>query len=97
VNEASAAEVAEVIERCPSGALHYSINGNGAEEIPDSPSSAIPIENGPLYVRGDLRIRMDDGEMYTESRAALCRCGQSENKPFCDNTHQSINFQVAGN
>ena len=95
-NEASPGEISEVIERCPSGALHYSWPDGGQVEAAPEISSVIPIKNGPLYMRGDLRIRTEDGETFRETRAALCRCGESENKPFCDNSHLKINFRAAG-
>jgi glutamate synthase domain-containing protein 2/CDGSH-type Zn-finger protein len=51
-----------------------------------------PIENGPLRVQGLKRIDTADGPVECESSIALCRCGRSENKPFCDGTHVKIEF-----
>jgi CDGSH-type Zn-finger protein len=52
-----------------------------------------PRPNGPLFVRGRLRIVGDDGEVIREdTRVALCRCGGSSNKPFCDGTHRRNGF-----
>ena len=54
-------------------------------------------ENGPYLVRGDVRVIDADGNEY-ESRGAafaLCRCGGSTTKPFCDGTHSKIAFQAA--
>lgn len=76
--------IAEVIRRCPSGALQYDLT-DGPDEQPDSPVRVDPQEDGPLYVRGDLRIALDEGVM-TATRAAMCRCGRAGNKPFCDKT-----------
>jgi CDGSH-type Zn-finger protein len=52
-----------------------------------------PMQNGPLLVRGPIRVVQADG---TEElpRAAFCRCGQSKNKPFCDGTHEEIGFRA---
>lgn len=51
------------------------------------------IKNGPLYLRGDFTIVNGSGELVVnDTRAALCRCGGSANKPFCDNTHKAIGF-----
>lgn len=96
VDGASADKIASVIESCPSGALHYERFDGGPAEVPDRVSSVIPIRNGPLYVRGDLSISIEEGDNLRETRAALCRCGESQNKPFCDNSHRKINFRVEG-
>jgi len=79
---ASAALVAEVIRRCPSGALHYQAPGMAGER-PDVPSTIRAVEGGPFLVRGDLRIDAGDGPV-TDTRAALCRCTRSARQPFCD-------------
>ncbi|MCB0022225.1 MAG: CDGSH iron-sulfur domain-containing protein, partial [Caldilinea sp.] len=52
---------------------------------------------GPLYVRGDVTIQSASGEITaSDMRLALCRCGQSQNKPFCDNSHKAAGFSDAG-
>src|SRR6266496_4458546 len=79
---ASAALVAEVIRRCPSGALHYQAAGIPGEQ-PDVPASIRAVEGGPFLVRGDLRIHAADGAV-SDTRAALCRCTRSARQPFCD-------------
>ncbi|HEY7293737.1 MAG TPA: (4Fe-4S)-binding protein [Dehalococcoidia bacterium] len=91
---AEADRVAEVISRCPSGALHFRRLDGGPQEQPDEPPVAVPVPNGPLYLRGELRIETADGELIAEdTRMALCRCGGSANKPFCDNTHMRTGFR----
>ena len=51
--------------------------------------------NGPNYLRGKLSLR--EGESVLEdTRIALCRCGASQHKPFCDNSHKKIGFIDAG-
>lgn len=54
-------------------------------------------ENGPYLVRGPVVITDVDGNEYPSEREtiALCRCGGSTNKPFCDGTHSKIGFQAA--
>lgn len=50
--------------------------------------------SGPLMVRGGVRVESVAGESYEiRNRQALCRCGQSSNKPFCDGTHASVKYQ----
>jgi CDGSH-type Zn-finger protein len=52
------------------------------------------MRNGPLLLRGDVRVFDDDDNLlYEGERAALCRCGGSSNKPFCDGTHKTNGFQ----
>ena len=54
-------------------------------------------ENGPYLVRGRFIVRDADGHQYELERevAALCRCGGSTTKPFCDGTHSTIGFAAA--
>ena len=92
-DQASIARITEVVRRCPSGALHYVLD-KGPAEKPGAPSVE-PRTNGPLYVRGDLTLVTSRG-VLRETRAALCRCGASANKPFCDDSHDDCNFKAAG-
>ncbi len=89
-------ELADVIERCPSGALQYRRLDGGPEESGADPVRMTPIRNGPLLVRGRVEVKRDDGTSEVLPRASLCRCGQSANKPFCDNTHIRIGFRAPG-
>ena len=79
---ASAERVAEVVRRCPSGALHYRLK-DGLPEQPERPSRVEFVADGPINLRGDLSIDVPAGRMR-EVRASLCRCGLTENEPFCD-------------
>jgi uncharacterized Fe-S cluster protein YjdI/CDGSH-type Zn-finger protein len=92
----SAEEVAAVVRRCPSGALQYRRLDGGADESPSAVVTVTPVENGPLVLRGDLLVRHEDGTRESLPRVALCRCGQSKNKPFCDNSHLTVGFQASG-
>ena len=52
--------------------------------------------NGPYIVTGTIEMRDTDGKVVaTQARTALCRCGASTKKPFCDGTHSKIGFQAA--
>ena len=52
--------------------------------------------NGPLRITGSVRILEADGaEIFAGDTVALCRCGGSANKPFCDGTHPRIGFAAA--
>jgi CDGSH-type Zn-finger protein len=59
--------------------------------------SITPYENGPLIVRGDFEILDADGNPVPAGRktVALCRCGVSAIKPFCDGTHKLVGFKTA--
>ncbi|GAA0799598.1 hypothetical protein Sya03_11890 [Spirilliplanes yamanashiensis] len=56
----------------------------------------VPYEDGPLIVRGDFVLETPDGERIDPGRrtVALCRCGKSAVKPFCDGTHKAIGFKA---
>ena len=58
----------------------------------DARPQITPIEDGPLRVQGLKQIDTADGPIECESNIALCRCGRSENKPFCDGTHVRVGF-----
>lgn len=94
--QAPAADIVRVIERCPTGALHYRWREGGeAEKAPTKNSLRISAD-GPLYFHGKLRIALGEGETIDETRAALCRCGLSKDKPFCDNSHIDAEFRDDG-
>jgi len=88
---ASPDQIAEVILACPSGALHFERKDDGIEEAASSEASILLWENGPLQIQGDLSISGTEIEME-ETRVTLCRCGESTNKPFCDNSHLKTGF-----
>jgi uncharacterized Fe-S cluster protein YjdI len=93
VEAADADAIAAAVETCPTGALHYRRLDGGAQEQAAEPPSVEPRPNGPLFVRGRVRTVDPDGNVTREdTRVALCRCGGSENKPFCDGTHRKIGF-----
>ena len=55
-------------------------------------------ENGPLLVTGPIKLVDHLGNVYDVSgkeNVALCRCGHSTNKPFCDGSHKHMGFQAA--
>lgn len=86
-------EVVAVVERCPTGAITFSIKDGSVEETADAKNTAVVTNNGPLHVRGDLEIQDAPDDMPgTKFRASLCRCGHSNNKPFCDNSHDDAGF-----
>lgn len=90
-------DVIDVVERCPSGALTYTVKDGSTMESPDNENTVLVAYNGPYFVRGSLDIEDIPKDMPSVSyRAALCRCGQTKNRPFCDNSHESANFRDYG-
>jgi len=86
-------ELAALIETCPSGALRYERTDNVANEKEPDINAITIIADGPLATRGSISI---NNEPCSSPRATLCRCGASKNKPYCDNSHQTIGFQDNG-
>lgn len=60
------------------------------------PVVIVPYQDGPYLVRGPVVLRDQDGRSITVSRrtVALCRCGKSRMRPFCDGTHHVIRFRA---
>ena len=92
----SADEIVQVVERCPTGALTYERHDGGAAETAAAANTVHIAPDGPVYLRGDLRIEGSNGEEITATRVALCRCGASKNAPFCDRAHTEAEFKDGG-
>ncbi len=90
---ASSEEIMNVIDRCPSGALSYKKAGE-AEASASTPVAKIKVmKNGPLLVEGECVLIDKEGKQIESCGPfALCRCGMSKKKPFCDGTHGKIGF-----
>lgn len=96
-------ELAEVIDRCPSGALTYTRTDSAPAPAPSEVPVAVrpmasitPELDGPYVIVGPLALVESDGSARQLVRATLCRCGQSANKPFCDGTHHLVGFRAPG-
>ena len=61
-----------------------------------SPTRITPYRDGPLLVRGDFRIEDQEGNELDPGRevVALCRCGKSRIRPFCDGSHKLVDFRA---
>ncbi len=89
--------VKDVVTRCPSGALTYHDKASGDNEQAAACNTVQVVYNGPLYIQGELHIENAPDDMPGVGyRAALCRCGHSKNKPFCDNSHLKAGFEDYG-
>jgi uncharacterized Fe-S cluster protein YjdI len=93
IDAAPADAIAGAVMRCPTGALRFErLDGAPQEPLPEPPVvEAQP--DGPLYIHGHIRIVDEDGTERELPRAALCRCGESNNKPFCDGMHLRSGFR----
>jgi CDGSH-type Zn-finger protein len=89
---ASVAEIIDIVNQCPSGALSYIIDDESETRLINE--AAIYISpNGPYVLKGKVvLLDMEKGKGASESYCSLCRCGASKNKPFCDGSHWDINF-----
>jgi CDGSH-type Zn-finger protein/uncharacterized Fe-S cluster protein YjdI len=95
VDAATADLVAAVVMTCPTGALHFERLDDGLQEPQPEHTTIAMRPNGPLLVRGQVRIIGADGHPIREdTRVALCRCGHSANKPFCDGSHVRAGFRT---
>lgn len=94
--------IIEQVRKCPSGALSYFLNTEGEsteqKDIQAEAASILNIEikkNGPILITTDCTITHGDGSKETkQGTTALCRCGQSANKPYCDGTHRKVGFET---
>ena len=84
-------QVMAMVERCPSGALTYAVDGEVVE--PALPTEIAVIPDGPLWLTGGIPVERSDGEPFeTRNRVTLCRCGHSASKPLCDGSHKEAGF-----
>ena len=88
-----AEDVVRVIRTCPSGALSYTRDGERHTEFHQTPEIQVS-RNGPYWVRGGVALEgVEYGEGASREHCALCRCGHSRNKPFCDGSHWYAGFK----
>ncbi|MFN2613195.1 MAG: (4Fe-4S)-binding protein [Actinomycetota bacterium] len=94
VDAATADELADIVRRCPTGALHYERLDGEKQEQPEDPMVVCVQKGGPLFLRGEIHMKDHRGNtIRDDTRVALCRCGRSNNKPFCDGTHDTFLFR----
>jgi CDGSH-type Zn-finger protein len=82
----------DIAHACPSGAIQYHRKDGQPDEAPPPVNLLSVREAGPYGLRGELVLR---GQAIG-TRATLCRCGASKNKPFCDGSHHDIHFDASG-
>ena len=89
---ASAEELMRVAINCTSGAIRVTRHDGGAQEGAPKVNTITVRENGPLAIHAEIEVA---GERVA-ARATLCRCGQSNNKPYCDGSHVGAGFVSTG-
>lgn len=97
-DQASAEHLLRAVAGCPTGALHATHrNGDSAEAFVEAAPLAVrTAHNGPLFLRGAVTVVDADGTtIVSDQRVALCRCGLSQRKPFCDNSHLAAGWSEA--
>jgi len=95
ISQAAADDIAQVVMRCPTGALHFRRHDDGEQETPPPTQRCSRGRTGRCLLGGAIRVVDMQGNVVREdTRVAFCRCGQSANKPFCDGTHRAIGFQA---
>ncbi len=94
IDAASTDAIVNQVKQCPSGALRYYMNAEGDKTAETLETKVEVLENGPLLIYGTLKVTHKDGNQETKNKTtAFCRCGASENKPFCDGAHVSNKFR----
>ncbi|MCP4439433.1 MAG: hypothetical protein GY810_10875 [Aureispira sp.] len=95
VENATTQDLKDQIAKCPSGALSYYMKDEGEDSVLESVETKVDVlENGPLLVHGTLKVTDKSGKVEVKNkRTAFCRCGMSENKPYCDGTHTKVDFK----
>jgi CDGSH-type Zn-finger protein len=89
------AQIMAMVERCPSGALTYSLEPEGTLVEPHLPDAVAVIPDGPLWISGGIPVEMSNGQVLeARNRVTLCRCGASSTKPLCDGKHKEIGFSA---
>ncbi len=88
-------QLIEHVSKCPSGALSYYLNSEEETDATAQVENIVEVSpNGPLLIYGNITIKDAAGnETKKHKVTALCRCGASANKPYCDGSHRKIDFK----
>ena len=87
----TAEKIIEIVGKCPSGALSYTLHDRHA--IAAERAAMIVVTPGPYAVMGNIAIDQVQNAGASKDHYTLCRCGASKNKPFCDGTHWAVGFK----
>jgi uncharacterized Fe-S cluster protein YjdI len=94
IDAATTNAIVDQVKACPSGALSYYMNADGDQSSETLKTKVEVLENGPLLVYGTLNVTHKDGSFEVKNKTtAFCRCGHSNNKPYCDGAHLGGGFK----
>jgi hypothetical protein len=93
-------EIIRVVKLCPTKALSYEYNSpqeiqeaEKTETSPEMDGEVRIMEDGPIVLKGNFKIYDTNGtELKSMKMVSLCRCGASNDLPYCDGTHRKIGF-----
>ena len=98
---ASTEEIIRIVNKCPTNALTFKWNKD-IEQEKDTPVKSTEketeteikiIENGPMIIKGNFKVVGTDGKELNQTKvASICRCGQSDNLPYCDGKHSKTGY-----
>ncbi len=92
--DAKTQDLINQINKCPSGALSYYIPNETKASSEAATTVKVNVsKNGPILISGECELIAPDGSsQILNKNTALCRCGASKNKPYCDGSHKTIAF-----
>lgn len=94
-DQASVDEIKSVIDKCPSGALGYHVEGEQSVTVSRETEITV-MPDGPYRITGEIEIEdVADFDGGSDGTRTLCRCGHSKNKPYCDGSHWDAGFKDA--
>ncbi|WP_149304299.1 (4Fe-4S)-binding protein [Pareuzebyella sediminis] len=94
IENASTEALKAQVANCPSRALSLKDKTTSEHSTTGGVTKISITENGPLLITGNLEIKKVDGTIDKKNKvSALCRCGGSNNKPYCDGSHAKIGFK----
>ncbi len=94
IDAAKTDDLVNTVKKCPSGALSFYMNDEDDQSAESLETKVEVLENGPLLVYGTLKVTHKNGNEETKNKTtAFCRCGASQNKPYCDGAHVKNEFK----
>jgi uncharacterized Fe-S cluster protein YjdI len=94
IDSAKTEAIINQVKQCPSGALRFYMNDQEDKTSEVLNTKVEVLENGPLLVYGTLKVVDKDGNIEIKNKTtAFCRCGASNNKPYCDGAHVNSAFK----
>ena len=102
INGATSERIIEIVKKCPTDALTFKWNDENHKDLSLTkpveqsvkPAEIQIMKDGPILVTGKIMLTDNEGKEYkTYSITSFCRCGASNNMPFCDGTHRKIAFE----